>query len=238
MSIKCIAIDDEPMALDKLKSYIDKIPYLELVAACECPSEAMSYMQDNEVDAMFVDINMPDLNGMDFVKGLARMPLVVFTTAYSEFAAESYKVRAVDYLLKPYSFSDFQRAAEYLHMQWKARQETPIKPASDDNMFLKVDYRYVRISISDIVYIEGMNEYLKVHLVFGDPLLVHTSFKQMNGYLPDNFLQIHRSYVVNVNYINEVERSMVLLKGGKRISISDSNKDMFMSYLKSHSVSK
>lgn len=238
MNLKCLAVDDEPMALEKLKNYIDKVPYLELVAACECASEAMSYMKDNEIDALFVDINMPDVSGMEFVKGLTDAPLIVFTTAYSEFAAESYKVRAVDYLLKPYSFSDFQKAAEYLLQQWRARQDNVTRAVADDNMFLKVDYRYVRVSHRDIVYIEGMNEYLKVHLVSGDPLLVHTNFRHMNACLPDNFLQIHRSYVVNVNYIREVERSMVLLEGGKRISISDSNKDMFMAYLKSHSVAK
>lgn len=237
MNIRCLAIDDEPMALEKLKSYIDKVPYLELVAACECPSDAMKYMGDNEVDALFVDINMPDINGMEFVKGLSGSQMVVFTTAYSDYAAESYKVRAVDYLLKPYSFADFQKAAQSLLQCWKSRQNDRMA-AQDDNIFLKVDYRYVRVSLRDIVFIEGMNEYLKVHLIAGDPLLVHTSFKQMNGYLPDNFLQVHRSYVINVNYICEVERSMVLLKGGKRISISDSNRDAFMTYLKARSISR
>ncbi|MBQ2966020.1 MAG: response regulator transcription factor [Bacteroidales bacterium] len=238
MNIRCLAIDDEPMALEKLKSYIDKVPYLELVAACECPSDAMEYMKDNEVDALFVDINMPDINGMEFVKGLSGSQMVVFTTAYSDYAAESYKVRAVDYILKPYTFVDFQKAAQSLLQCWKARQQDEKAAGMDDNIFLKVDYRYVRVSLRDIVYIEGMNEYLKVHLISGDPLLVHTSFKQMNGHLPDNFLQIHRSYVINVNYIREVERSMVLLEGGKRISISDSNRDAFMAYLKARSISR
>lgn len=238
MNIRCLAIDDEPMALEKLKSYIDKVPYLELVAACECPSDAMEYMKDNEVDALFVDINMPDINGMEFVKGLSGSQVVVFTTAYSDYAVESYKVRAVDYILKPYTFVDFQKAAQSLLQCWKARQQDEKAADMDDNIFLKVDYRYVRVSLRDIVYIEGMNEYLKVHLISGDPLLVHTSFKQMNGHLPDNFLQIHRSYVINVNYIREVERSMVLLEGGKRISISDSNRDAFMAYLKARSISR
>ena len=238
MSIRCLAIDDEPMALEKLKSYIEKIPYLELVAACECPSEAMHYMTDNEVDAIFIDINMPDVTGLDFVKGLVDPPLVVFTTAYSEYAAESYKVRAVDYLLKPYTFADFQRSAEYVLQQWKLKNATPVRVASDDSLFLKVDYRYVRVNVNDIVYIEGMNEYLKVHRLGGDPLLVHISFKQMNAHLPECFHQVHRSYVINVNHILEVERAVVLLEGGKRISISETNKDGFMSYVKERSVSR
>lgn len=238
MSIRCIAIDDEPMALEKIKSYIQKISYLELVAACDSPADAIQIMSDTAVDAVFVDINMPDMNGLDFVKVLPEMPLVVFTTAYSEYAVESYRVRAVDYLLKPYTFEEFQRAAEYVQQQWLAKQKAPVAPADSDNVFLKVDYRYIRVSLKDIVFIEGMNEYLKIHLVSGDPYLVHTSFKQINNHLPENFLQVHRSYVVNVNHICEVERSVILLKGGKRISVSDSNKDMFMAYLKNRSLSR
>lgn len=238
MSIRCIAIDDEPMALEKIKSYIQKISYLELVAACDSPADAIQIMSDTAVDAVFVDINMPDMNGLDFVKVLPEMPLVVFKTAYSEYAVESYRVRAVDYLLKPYTFEEFQRAADYVQQQWLAKQKAPVAPADSDNVFLKVDYRYIRVSLKDIVFIEGMNEYLKIHLVSGDPYLVHTSFKQINNHLPENFLQVHRSYVVNVNHICEVERSVIFLKGGKWISVSDSNKDMFMAYLKNRSLSR
>lgn len=215
MNIRCIAIDDEPMALEKLKSYIQKIPYMELVAACDSPADAIQIMSDTAVDAVFVDINMPDMNGLDFVKVLPEMPLVVFTTAYSEYAVESYRVRAVDYLLKPYTFEEFQRAADYVQQQWLAKQKAPVAPADLDNVFLKVDYRYIRVSLKDIVFIEGMNEYLKIHLVSGDPYLVHTSFKQINNHLPENFLQVHRSYVVNVNHICEVERSVILLNISK-----------------------
>ena len=230
MSIKCIAIDDEPMALEKLENYISKVPYLELVAACSNPCDAMQVMAENRIDALFIDINMPD------IKALPDPPMVVFITAYSEFAAESYKVRAVDYLLKPYSFVDFQRAAEYVRMRYEDMQQE--NRVADDLIFLKVDYRFVRVSLRDIVYIEGMNEYLKVYLKSGDPLLVHTTFKQMNGHLPENFRQVHRSYVVNVNHVVEVERSTVLLEGGKRISISESNKDAFMSYIGKYLIRK
>lgn len=236
MSIKCIAIDDEPMALEKLENYISKVPYLELVAACSNPCDAMQVMAENRIDALFIDINMPDINGMDFIKALPDPPMVVFITAYSEFAAESYKVRAVDYLLKPYSFVDFQRAAEYVRMRYEDMQQE--NRVADDLIFLKVDYRFVRVSLRDIVYIEGMDEYLKVYLKSGDPLLVHTTFKQMNGHLPENFRQVHRSYVVNVNHVVEVERSTVLLEGGKRISISESNKDAFMSYIGKYLIRK
>lgn len=238
MSIRCLAIDDEPLALDKLKKYIERIPYLELVASCACASDAMQVMAENTIDAIFLDINMPDINGVDFVKGLADPPLIVFITAYSEHAIESYKLRAVDYLLKPYSFVDFQKAAELIQSRFLARQNGNVSRQDDDFIFLKVDYRYVRVKFSDIVYIEGMNEYLKAHTVSGDHLLVHTTFKQLNGYLPEYFLQVHRSYVVNVKRIIEVERSVILLEGNKHISVSDSNKDMFMSYVNQHAVKK
>lgn len=238
MNIRCVAIDDEPMALEKLSNYIGKIPYLELVSECTCPCEAMQIMADEKVDVLFVDINMPDINGMEFVKALPEPPMVVFITAYAEYAAESYKVRAVDYLLKPYSFMDFQRTAEHVRMQYSLGQKGASAICDEDYLFLKVDYRYVRVNLNDIIYIEGMNEYLKIHLSSGDPLLVHTTFKQMNGHLPENFLQVHRSYVVNLKYILEVERSIILLEGGKRISISDSNKDSFMAYLNKNTIRK
>lgn len=230
MMIKCLAVDDEPMALEKLVNYISKIPFLELVGACSCSYEAMQQMAEKKVDAIFIDINMPDQNGMDFIKSLPESPLVVFTTAYAEYAVDSYKVRAVDYLLKPYTFSDFQRSAAYLMQQMEAKEQSNMVKGGD-YIFLKVDYRYVRVAFDDMLYIEGMNEYLKIYLKSGDPILVHTTFKQLNNHLPENFLQVHRSYVVNMNHVLEVERSLVLLEGGKRISISESNKEAFLAYL-------
>ncbi len=238
MKIRCVVVDDEPMALEKLQNYISKIPYLELVGACECASEAMAVLSDNEVDAMFIDINMPDVNGLEFVRGLVSPPMVVFTTAYPEYAVESYKVSAVDYLLKPFSFEDFQRAAGKLSEEISGRSQDRGVMQTDDALFLKVDYRYVRVSVEDIVYVEGMNEYLKVHLTSGDPLLTHTTFRNFNQYLPAHFLQVHRSYVVNMHQVKEIERSVILMSDGTHISISDSNKDAFMQYLQRHTIRK
>ncbi len=237
MIIRCIAIDDEPMALDKLKNYIERVPFLELTALCASTSEAMTVMAETSVDAMFVDINMPDVSGMDFVRALNGGPLVVFTTAYSEYAVESYKINAVDYLLKPYGFEDFQRAAFNLKKAFQQQNQgsTAVK---NDCLFLKVDYRYVRVELDDVIYVEGMNEYLKFYLKSGDPLLTHTTFKQLSGCLPENFLQVHRSYVVNMNHVREVERSIILMSNGARISISDSNKDAFMQYLQKFSIQR
>ena len=243
MKIRCLAIDDEPVALEKLKNYICRIPYLEFAGACEGAHEAMQVMADDKIDAVFVDINMPDVNGLEFIRALPDPPMVVFTTAYSEYAVDSYKVRAVDYLLKPYGFEDFQRAAGNLQKHWNfahADEKCPADDAREDRdfLYLKVDYRYVRVSLEDIIYIEGMNEYLKVHLVKGDPLLTHTTFRLMNDSLPSHFLQVHRSYVVNMHHVKEVERTVVMLSDGTRISVSDSNRETFMRYLTDHSVRK
>lgn len=239
MNIRCLAVDDEPMALDKLKNYIERIPYLELVAACESAYDAMQIMASDKVDAIFIDINMPDVNGLEFVRALTDPPLIVFTTAYAEYAVDSYKVRAVDYLLKPFGFEDFQRAAGNLLKQFtllgKSHEQAPA-PAEDGVMYLKVDYRYVRVALDDIIYIEGMNEYLKIRTVSSDPFLTHTTFRQINECLPDNFLQVHRSYVVNMKHVREVERSTILMSDGTRISISDSNKETFMKYLQQYSI--
>lgn len=237
MRIRCIAIDDEPLALDKLKNYIERIPFMELVALCASTTEAMQVMSEAEVDAMFVDINMPDVCGMEFVRALSDPPLVVFTTAYSEYAVDSYKVRAVDYLLKPFGFEDFQRAACNLQKAMPA-SGVPQPACVLDALFLKVDYRYVRVALNDVIYVEGMNEYLKFYLTSGDPLLTHTTFKQLNECLPDCFLQVHRSYVVNMNHVREVERSVILMSNGAHVSISDSNKDAFIHYLQKHSIRK
>lgn len=241
MKLRCIAVDDEPMALEKLKSYIEKIPYLELVAGCESSFEAMEVLSSDEVDVMFIDINMPDVNGLDFVKSLTNPPIVVFITAYAEYAVESYKVRAVDYLLKPYSFDDFSRVAGNVLNYSKLLREnmTDLSQTVEQGvLYLKVDYRFIRVVLDDVVYIEGMNEYLKVKMINGDPFLTHTTFKNMLEQLPDYFIQVHRSYVINMKHVKEVERSVILMTDGTHISVSEGNKETFMRYLLSHSLKK
>ena len=155
--IRCIAIDDEPMALEKLDAYIGKVPFLQLVALCESPFEAMPFLTEQQVDAMFIDINMPDLNGMDFIASLPVRPLIVFTTAYAEYAVTSYQFAAVDYLLKPFDFATFQRAANKLYKQLAIAGN--VEANDDDTIYVKVDYRYVNVRIADIIYVKGMSEY-------------------------------------------------------------------------------
>lgn len=245
MKIRCIAVDDEPMALDKLRNYIERTPYLELVGLCEGTYDAMQLLAAEKVDAMFIDINMPDMNGLEFVKTLTDPPLVVFTTAYAEYAVDSYKVRAVDYLLKPFGFADFQRTAGHLQKQYALlhpEQDSSVSASSGqqepDALYFKVDYRYLRVPVGDIMYIEGMNEYLKVYTGTADPFLTHTTFRQVREMLPETFIQVHRSYVVNMSHVREVERGVILMSDGARIPVSDGNKEAFMHYLQSHSVRK
>lgn len=234
-----MAVDDEPVALEKLRNYIDRIPYLELVAACESPFDAMQVLVESPVDAIFIDINMPDLNGLEFIASLTHPPLVVFTTAYSEYAVASYRVAAVDYLLKPYGFADFQRAADRVLSQFGL--QTRERPAAETGspLFIKVDYRWIRVASEEILYIQGYDDYLRIYLCDKPaPLLTHASFATIRSTLPPHFLQVHRSYIVNMNRVREVERARIVMDRETRIPVGDLYKEDFIEYLKRHSVGK
>ena len=239
--IRVLAIDDEPLALQQIVAYINKVPFLELAAQCQSALEARKFLENDTVDAIFCDINMPDLNGMDFVKSLAVPPLVVFTTAYSEYAVEGFRVNAVDYLLKPFGLQDFQRAANRIRdrldnaprVVGSSVADTPASPAdTPDVLFLKTDYRIVKVNISDIRYIEGMSEYLKVWLdTDAKPIITLLSMKKMEERLPANFMRIHRSYIVNLNKIEEVNKNRVILDKDTYLPIGDLYKEAFQAYL-------
>ena len=247
--IKCLAIDDEPFALLQLATYIKKIPYLELKGECQSALEAKEIMENEIIDAVFIDINMPDLNGMDFVRSLAIRPIIAFTTAYSEYAIEGYKVDAVDYLLKPFGLDDFRRAAEKVKKQFELearsyQQTIPATPAlssepdNDDTLFLKTEHRMVRISISGIKYIEGMSEYLKIHLEDQKPVVVLYSMKKLEERLPSYFMRIHRSYIINLKKIQEVNKNRVILDAQTYLPIGDLYRDQFTDYLQQRFLGK
>ena len=247
--IKCLAIDDEPFALLQLATYIKKIPYLELKGECQSALEAKEIMENEIIDAVFIDINMPDLNGMDFVRSLAIRPIIVFTTAYSEYAIEGYKVDAVDYLLKPFGLDDFRKAAEKVKKQFELearsyQQTIPATPAlssepdNDDTLFLKTEHRMVRISISGIKYIEGMSEYLKIHLEDQKPVVVLYSMKKLEERLPSYFMRIHRSYIINLKKIQEVNKNRVILDAQTYLPIGDLYRDQFTDYLQQRFLGK
>ena len=228
--IRCLAIDDEPLALQQIAAYINKVPFLELAAQCQSALEARQFLSDERVDAIFCDINMPDLNGMDFVKSLTAPPLVVFTTAYSEYVIEGFKVNAVDYLLKPFGMQEFMRAANRLQERLSIPASAPAE--TDDTLFLKTDYRIVKVNIPDIRYVEAMSEYLKVWIEGeAKPIITLLSMKKMEERLPDNFMRIHRSYIINLDKIQEVNKNRVIMDTDTYLPIGDLYKEAFQAYL-------
>ena len=238
--IRCLAIDDEPLALKQLVTYIQKVPFLELAAQCQSALEARTFLGNDTVDAIFCDINMPDLNGMDFVKSLVVPPLIVFTTAYSEYAVEGFRVNAVDYLLKPFGLQEFQRAAQRLRERMEGTRVVEENPTHQtDTLFFKTDYRIVNVNISDIRYIEAMSEYLKVWLDSQPkPIVTFLSMKKMEELLPDSFMRIHRSYIVNLTKIQEVNKNRVIMDSETYLPIGDLYKESFQRYLNTKFVGR
>lgn len=239
--IRCLAIDDEPLALKQLVSYIMQTPFLELVAACQSAVEAKEILHNEQIDALFVDINMPDLNGLDFVKSLSTPLLVVFTTAYSEFALEGYKVNAIDYLLKPFGLDVFIRAARKVKKQYELMNAVSVSVVDmDDAIFFKTEYKIVRVDIKQIMYVESMSEYLKIHLVDEPkPIIVLLSMKKIEERLPVNsFMRVHRSYIINLKMIKEVNKSRIIMNSDTYIPIGDNYRDAFNNYLNTKFLTK
>ncbi len=232
--IRCIAIDDEPLAVKKIASYIQKIPFLELVAECRSAFEAMKIMENHEIQLMFVDINMPDLNGMEFVKSLVNKPYIVFTTAYSEYAVEGFQVEAVDYLLKPVNFSDFLKASNKVknRIELNANNQIESLKTTANHLFVKSDYKLIRIELTDIKYIESQHEYIKIHLINSNPVLTQLSLKSMEEQLPkDRFMRVHRSYIVNLAKISVIERNRIVFDGKVYVTVSEQYKEKFQEYI-------
>ena len=238
--INCIAVDDEPLALKQLENYISQVPFLDFKGGCRCAAEAMKYIREDSVDAIFLDINMPDLNGIDFVKTLVTPPIIVFTTAYADYAVEGFKVNAVDYLLKPFGLDEFRRAAEKVRVQYEQREGNSTAVADeDDSLFFKTDYKIVRVNVSSISCIEGMSEYLKLHMDGNvDPLVILLSMKKLEGRLPSYFMRVHKSYIINLRKIREVARGRVLMEDGTLIPVGDMYKEAFQAYLDSKFLGK
>lgn len=249
--IKVLAIDDEPLALQQLSAYIKRMPFFELCGECRSAEEAQAAMEHEQIDAIFSDINMPDCNGLDFVRSLPEPPIVVFTTAYSSYAVEGYKVNAIDYLLKPFGFDEFQAAANKVKRQYdllhpasladeptEGPREEELSP--EDSIFLKTEHRIVRINVADIRFVEGMSEYLKVHLLTDSrPLVILLSMKKMEERLPSQlFLRIHRSYLVNVRAITEVNKNRVFLGHDVALPVGVLYKDTLRQYVESKFLGK
>jgi len=231
--IHCIAIDDEPLALKQITGYIEKIPDVVLLESFANAVKALEFLQNNEVDLMFVDINMPDLSGMEFVKSLTNPPKVIFTTAYREYAVEGFQVDAADYLVKPISFAAFSKAVEKTKHRYFSQKEQFASIRHDDKfLFIKSEYKIVRINLNDIKYIEGMREYVRIHQVHEKPIMALLNMGKIIKHLPTkSFMRIHRSYIVNLDKIQTIERNRIIFDKNVYIPISDQYKDDFQRFL-------
>ncbi|MDA3954124.1 MAG: LytTR family DNA-binding domain-containing protein [Bacteroidales bacterium] len=232
MTIKCITIDDEPLALKQIIGFVEKTPFLELVASCKSAFEAMEVLSKENIDLMFVDIQMPDLTGIDFVKSLNKEQKIIFTTAYQEYAVEGFKVDALDYLLKPFGYDEFLKAANKAKSHFDLIEKATVRiELKDDYLFVKSEYKIKRVSLNDILYIEGLREYVKIVLKDEKPVMSLMSLKSLEEKLPsDRFMRVHRSFIVNLDEVQIIERSRIIF-GKTYIPVSDQYKDKFQEFL-------
>ena len=239
--LKCIAIDDEPLALRQIAAYIAKIPYLQMAASCNNALEAQQLLATQAVDLIFVDINMPDLNGVDFVRTLIDRPMVIFTTAYSEYAIDGFKLDAVDYLLKPFGFSDFSRAAAKANSLYELRRNqrdaapgetSEAEPKDKEYISVKADYKVSLVRIADIVYLESEGEYVRMHLADGTAITKLFRLKNMETALPsEQFMRVHRSYIVNLRCIKSYVKGRIFLSDTEYVPIGENYKEAFQRYI-------
>lgn len=240
--LTCIAVDDEPLALGLVCSFIEKTPYLQLSGCYSNAIEALEAMRKENISLVFLDIQMPDLNGMELARLLNQMPAIqrpkiVFTTAFNDFALEGYKVDALDYLLKPFTYEEFLRATNkainhYEMLRSAANSAASAGTTPEDYLFLKVEYKMIKISFTDILYIEGLKDYVKLYLQSSiKPLLSLTSLKALEQKLPpDRFMRVHRSFIVSLDKIQSLTRNSINI-GQTTITVGEQYKEMFNRFL-------
>ena len=235
MKIKCIAIDDEPLALEQIGSYVQKTPFLELIATCKNAYEALDVLKEKEVDLMFIDIDMPDISGLDLVKSLVKKPQIIFTTAYSEYAFEGFQVDAIDYLLKPINYAAFLKAANKSKIWFEANspEKAEQQPKSDrKEIFVKSNYKVIRILLADISYIESANEYIKIFLDNQEVITTFMRLKNIEELLPaGDFMRVHKSFIINLNKILAVDRNRIFIDKKKHIPVGVQYKEIFNKYM-------
>ncbi|MBL7739702.1 MAG: response regulator transcription factor [Chitinophagaceae bacterium] len=229
--IKCIAIDDEPPALELIKEYVSKFPALQLVQTFDDAISGSEFLRGNPADLLFVDINMPDITGLDLVKSLQDKPMIIFTTAHRKFAAEGFELDAVDYLLKPISFDRFSKAVnkamEYHEYRYRSRDEAL------DNLFVYSEYRMVKIDLRQVEYIESLEDYIRIHLTGAKPVLTLMTLKGVLEKIPaGKFKRIHRSYIVATDKVSSILNRKAKLQSGAELPISDSYADFINEWKK------
>jgi two-component system LytT family response regulator len=216
MKMNCIAVDDEPLALKLLADNIGKVAYLNVVATCSNAFEAMKAMQENHVDLIFIDIQMPGLSGLQYIGTLENKPLVIFITAYKQYALESYDISVVDYLVKPVSLERFIKAcnrAKELHELKMMKSKSPAHP-SPEYFFVNADYSQIKLMFDDIIWMEGLRDYVKIYLKNNNkPLVIRGSMKSIEEQLPSNkFVRIHKSYLISIDSIKAIRKNSVFIK--------------------------
>lgn len=224
MELKCVAIDDEPLALELIKQYIEKFPALKLVRSFTDAVSGAEYLRNNNIDLLFIDINMPDITGVDLVRSLQQKPLTIFTTAYKKFAFEGFELEAIDYLLKPIDFERFKKAVIRAIEFYQYKQNTPRE--KEESLFVRSEYRMVKIPLSDIDYIESLEDYIKIHIAGQRPVMSLMTLKTVLEKLPaDQFKRIHRSYIVPVNKVRSILNRKVQLSNNVELPVSNNYSD-------------
>ncbi|MBO0593652.1 response regulator transcription factor [Cellulophaga sp. E16_2] len=242
--ITCIIVDDEPMALNLVESYVSKTSFLQLKKKCGSALEALDYLNEEPVDLIFLDIQMPDLTGLAFSKMLPKDTRFIFTTAFDQYALEGFKVEALDYLLKPFDYAEFLTAANKAKVWFDLfkKQTSPVAPELKEQqekefIFVKSEYKQLRIKLADVLYFEGLKDYIKIWIKDNPKaILTLMSLKSLQEELPEeSFMRVHRSFIVSLKNIDVVERSQILINN-QRITISEQYKSKFLDYINSNSL--
>lgn len=249
MILKCIAVDDEPLALDIIEDYVSKVPFLELVKRTENAIEALQLVQAGGIDLVFLDVQMPDLTGIQFLKIANNKASYILTTAYSQYALESYDLNVSDYLLKPIAFDRFYKAVEKVHNQYKNNTETiavtapvavvtPVPAAIQpvqDFIFVKTEHKIQKIELNDILYIEGLKDYISI-FTKSERVITLQNMKKMEETLPSaQFIRVHKSYIIALDKIESIERSRIAICG-KIIPIGDTYRDEFFKRIENKNI--
>ena len=239
VKITCVIVDDEPMALKLVESYVNKTPFLELKKKCSSAIEALEFIKETPVDLLFLDIQMPDLTGLEFSKMLPKETRVIFTTAFDQYALEGFKVEAIDYLLKPFDYAEFLSAANKANTWFslvKGKQESIISKEKEF-LFIKSEYKQLRIKLADVLYFEGLKDYIKIYLKDEPkPILTLMSLKSIEEELSNTqFLRVHRSFIVSLKNVEVIERSQIVINK-QRITISEQYKPKFLEFVNNNSL--
>jgi DNA-binding LytR/AlgR family response regulator len=235
--MKCIAVDDEPLALDVIDNYVSKHPDLELIARCNNAAEASEFLRTHKVDLMFLDIQMPEISGLNFIKTLENKPLFMFTTAYPDYALEGFELDAIDYLLKPFAYDRFEKAIDKAKEYFQIKQSHEIAETDLENefIFVKANQKLIKLAYNDIYYVEAFADYVKIFLDEKKIVTLQT-MKNMEKKLPDElFSRVHRSYIVNRNHVASFSGSKVEVNGVS-IPIGKNYKDGFLALMKSGNI--